>query len=172
MVKLKILTQFLLDHLSHPVVLSLIPFLRWFIVFTLTHCVFLHQHFLVVFHWILSDSKSFQVSRLLQSFIADLKKAVVWMVSIFLISKSSNLLLKSLRTVSNDLSTICISVNFMFPSFFSAPCQDLNICLYFRLLSFSFHDPRKKQIMNIIVNYFFCFTFSSLQSFTVSLPKI
>ena len=35
----------------------------------------------MVFHWSLRDSKSFQVSRSLFSILADLNKAVAWMIS-------------------------------------------------------------------------------------------
>ena len=51
---------------------------------------FSHQHYPMVFHWSLSDSKSPQVSRTLLSILAVLNNAVVWMVSTRpLISKSS-----------------------------------------------------------------------------------
>ena len=42
--------------------------------------VFLHQLWLRVFHWVLSDSKSPHVSRILLSILADRNNAVVWMV--------------------------------------------------------------------------------------------
>ena len=47
-----------------------------------------HPFQLVVFDWNLSDSKSHQVSRTLLSILAHLHSAVVWIVSILLISTS------------------------------------------------------------------------------------
>ena len=43
---------------------------------------FLHQHYHMVFHWSLSDSKYPQVSRTPLSILANLNNAVVRMVSI------------------------------------------------------------------------------------------
>ena len=40
---------------------------------------FSHQWYFVIFHWSLSDSKSFQVSRTPLSIQADLNNAVIWM---------------------------------------------------------------------------------------------
>ena len=42
---------------------------------------FSYQFYLIVFHWILSDSKSPQVSRNLLSILAVLNSAVVWIIS-------------------------------------------------------------------------------------------
>ena len=75
----------------------------------------------MVFQWSLSDSKSPQVSRILLSILADLKNAVVWMVSTCpLISKSSSPCANPLVTVLSVPITIGITVTFMFHSFFSS----------------------------------------------------
>ena len=56
---------------------------------------FSQQLTFVIFHWNLSDSKSPQLSRTLQSILADLNNAEFWMVSSrLLISKSSSPLQK------------------------------------------------------------------------------
>ena len=47
----------------------------------LLHEIFSYQRLLMVFHRSLNDSKSSQVSRTLQSILADLNNAVVWTVS-------------------------------------------------------------------------------------------
>ena len=54
---------------------------------------FSHEHYLLVFHWSVSDCKSSQVFQILLSILAILNNAVVCMVSILpLISSSSSLL--------------------------------------------------------------------------------
>ena len=69
--------------------------------------------------WILSDSKSPQVSRTLLSILTDLNNAVVRMVSTRpLISKSTSPFTKSLVTVPSASITIGITVTFKFPIFF------------------------------------------------------
>ena len=102
---------------------------------------FSHRLWLMVFHWSLSDSKSPQVSRTLLSILADLKKAVVWMVSTPpLISKSSSPCIYPLVSVPNAPITIGITVTFMFHSFlgfffffcYLAKCRYLSLfSLYF-----------------------------------------
>ena len=75
---------------------------------------FSHQHWLVVFYWSLSDSKSPQVFRTL-SILADLNNAV-WMVLIFpLISNFSSLSSKPFGTVPSAPITIGITVTLIFP---------------------------------------------------------
>ena len=73
----------------------------------------------MVFHWILNDSKSPQVSRTLLSILAVFNNAVVWMVSTRPpTSKSSRPFNNPLVTVPNAPITIGIIVTFMFYSFF------------------------------------------------------
>ena len=75
----------------------------------------------MVFHSVLSDSKSPQVSRTLLSFLADLNNAVVWMVSTRpVISKPSSPFNNPSLTVPRAQITIGINVIFMFRNF-SAP---------------------------------------------------
>ena len=74
----------------------------------------------MAFHWSLSDCKSPQVSMTLLSILVDLYNAVVWMVSARpLISKSSSPFTNPLGIVPLKRITICITVTFMFHSFFS-----------------------------------------------------
>ena len=71
----------------------------------------------MVLHWILSDSKSLQVSKTLFSILTDLNNAVIEIVSIIrlLISNSSG----SFEVFENRASaTIGITVTLMFHSFF------------------------------------------------------
>ena len=70
----------------------------------------------MVFHWILSDSNSPQISRTLLSILTDLNNALVWMVSTSLISKSSSPFTNSLGIVPNATITIGFKVNLMFHS--------------------------------------------------------
>ena len=73
----------------------------------------------MVFHWILRDSKSPQVSRTLLSILAVLNNAVVWMVSTRPpTSKHSSPFKNPLVTVLKALITISIIVTFTFHSFF------------------------------------------------------
>ena len=91
----------------------------------------------MVSHWILSDSKSPQVSRTLFSILADLNNAVVRMVSNCpIISKSSNPCINPLVTVPRAPITIGINITFTFHSFFNS--QARSRYLSFFLLSFNF----------------------------------
>ena len=84
-----------------------------------------------------SDSKSPQVSRTLLSILADLNKAVVWMVFARpLISKSSSPWTNPLVTVPSVTITIGIIVTFIFYCFFSSLARSQYLSLF--LLSFSF----------------------------------
>ena len=70
----------------------------------------------MVFHWILSDSKSPQVYRTLLSILAVLNHAIVWMVSTRpIISKSSSPFDSPLVTVPNAPITIGVIVNLRVP---------------------------------------------------------
>ena len=64
----------------------------------------------MVFPWSLNDSKSSQVFRTLLSILPDLDKAIVWMASCSLISKSSSTFTKALGIAPTSPSTIGISV--------------------------------------------------------------
>ena len=90
----------------------------------------------MVFHWILSDSKSPQVPRILVSILAVLNN-VVWMVSTCPpISKSSSPCNNPLVTVPKAPITIGIIVAFMFHSFFNSLARSRYLSLF--SLSFSF----------------------------------
>ena len=72
----------------------------------------------MVFHWSLSDSKSPPFAWTLLSILADLNKAVVWMVSTRRLTfKSSSPCTNHLMTVPRALTTIGVTVTFMFQSF-------------------------------------------------------
>ena len=89
----------------------------------------------MVFHWILSDSKSAQVSRTRLSIRAVLSNAVVWIVSTRLpTSKSSRPFNNPLVTVRNAPITIGTIVTFMFHSFFNSLARSR----YLSFFSFSF----------------------------------
>ena len=90
----------------------------------------------MVFLWILSDSKSHQVSRTLLSILAVLNNVVVWVVSTRpLISKPSSLLNNLLVTVLKAPITIGINVTFMPQSFFNSLARSR----YLSFFSFSFN---------------------------------
>ena len=76
---------------------------------TSSHCWF--------FTGVLSDNKSLQISRTLFSIITDICSAMVLIFS--LISSSTNLFSNFLGTVPRLLTTIGITVNFIFHNFFS-----------------------------------------------------
>ena len=91
----------------------------------------------MVSHRILSGRKSFQVSWTLPSVLADLNKAVVWMVSIcHPISNSSSPLYKPLETIPSTLAIVSITVTFMFHSFLRSLVSSKQLSLF--LLSFIF----------------------------------
>ena len=91
----------------------------------------------MVFHWILSDSKSPQVSRTLLSILTVFNNAVVWMVSTRSpTSKSSKPFDDPLVTVSKASITIGIIVTFMFHSFFNSLARSRYLSLFSRSFSF------------------------------------
>ena len=88
-------------------------------------------------YWILSESKFFQVSRTLLSILADLKNAIIWMISTSpLISKSSSPFTNPSRIVQNVPITIGITVTFMFHSFFLVPKQSPGTYFIFQIFVF------------------------------------
>ena len=76
---------------------------------------FSYQRKLMVFHWILSDSKSPQVFMTHLNILADLNNAVV--------SKSSSPIANPLVTLLSAPITAGITVTFMFHSFFQFSCK-------------------------------------------------
>ena len=83
----------------------------------------------MVFHWSLSESKSLHVFRTFLSILADLNKAVVWMVSICPpISNPSIPLSKRLCNVLSAPTNISIPV--MFPKYVSSLTQSKYLSLF------------------------------------------
>ena len=92
---------------------------------------------MMVFHWILSDSKSPQASWTLLSILAVLNNAVVWMVSTrTLTSKSSSLFGNPLVTIPKAIITIGIIVTGMFHSFFNSLARSRYISFFSHSFSF------------------------------------
>ena len=88
------------------------------IVINLLLASFFHPFKQLVFHKSLSDHKFPRVSWTLLSFLADLKDAIVWRVSILrLISSSTILSSKLLETVQRAPTIIGIAITLMFHSF-------------------------------------------------------
>ena len=84
------------------------------------YCYF-HMRFNGQFFTGLIDVKVPKVTRTLQSILADLNNAVVWMVSTHpLISNSSSLFLSHLETIPSASPTTVITITIMFDSFFSS----------------------------------------------------
>ena len=80
---------------------------------------FSQQHYLIVYHWSLRDSKPPQVSRTLFSILTDLNNVVVWIVSTRLhISKSTSSCTNPWVTVPSWPITIDITVTFIYHCFF------------------------------------------------------
>ena len=91
----------------------------------------------MVFHWILSDSKSPQVSRTLLSILAVLNNAVIWIVSTRPpTSKTSSPFNNPLVTVPSAPITIGIIVTFLFHSLFTSLAKVEVLILLFTFLSF------------------------------------
>ena len=113
----------------------------------------------MVFHWILSDSKSFQVSRTLFSILAVLNNVVVWMVSTRPpTSMSSSPFSNPLVTVINAPITIGIIVIFIFHSFFSSLARSRYLSFYidlFRLFQFHSVVSRNSKVDNFTSSLFF-----------------
>ena len=84
-----------------------------------------------VFHWGLSDNKSLQVFKTLQSILIDFSSTVVWEISILhLIFSSCSLFSKFLRTISMTPTTIGTTVTFMFNRFFSSLARSLYLSFH------------------------------------------
>ena len=123
---------------------------------------FSRQCQLVVIQWSLSGSKSPQFSRTLLSILADLKNAVVWMVSILpQISNCSSLLgtvhKGFLGSFPSSQTTTGITVTLMFHSFFLVLWQGPSICLSFQFIFFPPCSPPTQQ--NLLDGSFLFFRF-------------
>ena len=95
----------------------------------------------MVFHCSLSYRKSPQASRTLLSILADIKKAVVWVISTRpLISQSSCPFTNPLVTLPRAPITIDIIITFMFLTFFKFPNK---VQVFIFLFSDSFNFPRR-----------------------------
>ena len=85
----------------------------------------------MVFHWILSDRKSPQVSRTLFNILTDLNNAVVWMFFTRpVISNSSSPCTNLLVTVPRAPITIGINITFLFYSLFSSLARSMYLSLF------------------------------------------
>ena len=114
----------------------------------------------MVFHWILSDSKSTQVSRTLLNILAVLNNALVWMVSTRLkTSKSSRPFNNPLVTVPRAPITIGIIVTFMFHSFFQFSSKVKVLILLFTFFQFYSVASRDSKVDNFANSLFFLFFF-------------
>ena len=114
-----------------------------------------------VFHvsisWSLSDSKSPQVSRIL-NILADLNRVVVWMVSnLLLISKSSSPFNNPLVNVATVPIIIGIFVTLMFHSFFNSLARSRYVSFF--SLSFSFTLWSAGTAKSTILQVLFFFSF-------------
>ena len=93
----------------------------------------------MVFHWILSDSKTQQVSRTLLSILSVLIIAVVWMVSTRPpASKSSSPFDNPLVTVPKTLVTIGVIVTLMFHSFYNPLARSRYLSFFITFFQFYF----------------------------------
>ena len=111
----------------------------------------------MVSHWGLTDSKSPKVSWTLLSILADLNKAVVWMVSIPpIISKISSPYTISLLTVSRVPITIGINITFMFQSFFQFSSKVQVLIFHFAFFQFYSVVSRDSKVHNSASSLFFC----------------
>ena len=138
------------------VVLFLLEFLLFLVtVICLFFCSFCESllfcslHSQIVFHWSLSDNKSPRVSRTLLSILDDLNNAAVWIVSTHpLISKSSGPYTNILVTVPRALIIICITVSFLFHSFFQFSSKVQILILLFALFQFFTVVKRDSKVHN------------------------
>ena len=91
----------------------------------------------MVFHWILRDSKSPQVSRTLLSILAVLSNVVIWIVSTRPPTSKSSMHFKyPLVIVSKAPITIGTIVTFMFNSIFNPPARSRYLSFFSHSFSF------------------------------------
>ena len=112
---------------------------------------FSHQFEQVVFSWSLSDTKSLQLSRTLQSILSDLHNAVVWVVSISLITSFPNL-------VSMYLGTVPMTQKqFISPSFssFTSSFSYSEYLSFLAFLCFHFVVGQYDKILPLTSSFFF-----------------
>ena len=96
--------------------------------------VFPHQHYLMVLHWSLSDSKSPIVSRIFRCIRTDLNNAIVWIVSTrpVIFKFSIFCIIPSVIIIKAPI-TIVMNVHFTF-HVFSIPLQGLVFYPFFHIL--------------------------------------
>ena len=112
---------------------------------------FSHQQ--LIFHKILSDWKCPQISRTLLNILADLSNAVVQISSARSpCSCSSSPLLKPLWTILNALTTIGITVTFMFHNFSNSLARPKYLFLFSFSLIFTLWsaEPEKSTIQQVL----------------------
>ena len=120
---------------------------------------FSHQRKLMVFRLRVSDSKSPQVSRTLQSILSVFNNAVVWVVSTQAPTfKSSGPFNNPLVTVPNAPITISIIVTFMFHSFFNSLARSRYLSLFSHSFNFILWSAgtKKSTIPQFLFFLFFC----------------
>ena len=119
-------------------------------------------------HRSLSDNKSPQVSRTLISILADLISAVVWIEWILpLISNSSSVFSRHLRSFSRAQTTISVTVTLVFHTFFSSPARSKHL-FSFHFISFFPHGLQERQ--NLLNEKFFSSSF--FRRFAVTQPPV
>ena len=99
----------------------------------------------MVYHWSLSGSKSPHVSRTLLSIQVDHNNAMIWMILILplIYSFPPCLFFIFLGTIPKTSPIICITVTFMFHSFFSSLTRYMYWSFFF--LSFWHDGPTEQQ---------------------------
>ena len=115
-----------------------------------------HQSWQMVSQWSLSECKSPRVSRTFLSILDILNNAVSWMVSTRpLISKTPSPCTYPFVTILRAPITICITVTFMFHSFFNFLASSRYISFF--LLSFSFTLWSAETPKSKFLQVLFCF---------------
>ena len=117
----------------------------------------------MVWHWLLSDSKSPQVSRTLHSILVILNNVVVWMVSTRPpTSMSSSPFSNPLVTVPRVSITIVIIVTCMFHSFFNSQARFRYISFFSHYFSFILWSAGTAKSAILQFLYFFIINWSGL----------
>ena len=97
----------------------------------------------MVFHWSLINYNSLQISRIILSIKVDFSRTVIWMVSfLLLVFTFPSFFFMLLGSVPRSLTTIGITVTFMFYIFFSCSlARSIHLSIFllsFILILFSF----------------------------------